>query len=178
VLILNAIYAALWLLAFFIWGDLKEWKKYYPTLLFFIMCDILYLYLLSDFYPMWSYNPQGIDEDIVLTNTHVNLSIMLVKYPATTFIYLSKFPKGGKGKKVLFYLAWVFIYIMNEAVDIKLNLIEYDNGWNFYWSILFNFFIFFILRVHYLKPLVAWVLSFIFIVFLWNVFDIPKEVFR
>ena len=161
-----------------IWGDLKNWEKYYPTLLFFMLGDFLYLYLLSDIYPMWTYNPKGIDEQIGLTNTHVSLSVMLIKYPATVFIFLSKFPEGKKTKQFLYLLLWVAIYAVNEWIDLKLDLLYYDHGWNFYWSILFDAVLFSILRIHYLKPWVAWILSLLFVVFLWNTFDVPNDVFR
>ncbi|MCM3670346.1 hypothetical protein M3181_15285 [Mesobacillus maritimus] len=175
---MNALYGGLWLLAMVLWGDLKRWKKYYPTLLFFMIGDFLYLYLLSDHFPLWTYNPQGIDETIGITNTHVTLSIMFVKYPATTFIYLAKFPETGRFMQILYGTGWVGLYTLNEFIDRKLNLIVYDNGWNFYWSILFNVVMFTILRIHYCRPLVAWGLSILFILFLWNIFNVPSEVFR
>ncbi|WP_053365224.1 CBO0543 family protein [Bacillus sp. FJAT-27245] len=175
---MNAVYGLLWLAALFKWGDLKNWKKYYSTILFFALGDLLYLYLLSDRYPMWRYTPQGIDLEKGLTSAHISLSIILVKYPATILIYLSKFPKK-KGVTQLFYImCWVLLYSLNELSDIKLNLIKYYNGWNFYWSIFFNAVMFSMLKVHYSRPILAWLLSILFIVLLWNVFDVPKGVFR
>lgn len=172
---INAVYASLWAVALWKWGDWKNWKEYYPTILFFIVGDFLYLYLLSDRYPMWTYSPATLDEG--LTHSHIVLSIMLIKYPATILIYLSHFPKG-KMKKVLYVLLWVFIYAVNELADIKFNLIKYDNGWGYGWSILFNTVMFTILGIHYKHPILAWILAGGFIVFLWNVFDVPSSVFR
>ncbi|MDZ5472930.1 CBO0543 family protein [Bacillus sp. 31A1R] len=175
---MNALYALVWLFALIKWGDYKNWKKYYPTFLFFVVGDFAYHYLLSDIYPMWRYTPQGFDKNIDLTNTHISLSVMAVKYPATTLIYLSKFPKENMIYKILYVAGWVCLYTINEGIDLKLHLIKHFNGWNLYWSILFNIFIFSILKIHFTRPIVAWLLSFIFIVFLWNVFNVPKEVFR
>jgi hypothetical protein len=73
-------------------------------MLFYILGDFLYLYLLSDLYPMWTYDPQGIDEKVNLTNTHVSFSIMAVKYPATILIYLYRFPAGKLIKETALYL--------------------------------------------------------------------------
>ncbi|WP_282173854.1 hypothetical protein [Cytobacillus firmus] len=137
---MNALYAFLWIFALWKWGDWRNWKMYYPTFLFYILGDFLYLYLLSDFYPMWTYDPQGIDEKVNLTNTHVSFSIMAVKYPVTILIYLYRFPGGKLIKKLLYIL-------------------KYDNGWSLKWSILFNAVMFTILRVHHKRPAAAWGLS-------------------
>lgn len=160
------------------WGDLKYWKKYYPTILFFALWDLVYLYLLSDLYPMWKFSPQGLDANVGLTSAHISLSIILIKYPATAIIYLYNFPNKKKLRQLLYVISWVLIYTLNEFIDFKLNLINYYNGWNLYWSTLFNFVMFLILKTHYTRPLLAWVFSLLFVIFLWNVFDVPSKVFR
>ena len=175
---MNALYTLVWLFALWKWGDWKNWNKYYPTFLFLLLGDFLYQYLLSDFYPMWKYNPQGIDDNIGLTHTHIAFTIMFVKYPATILIYLSKFPENNKIKQIFYVGAWVLLYILNELNDLKFNLIKYDHGWSIWWSLLFNCVMFSILRIHYVKPLLAWLLSIIFILFLWKVFEVPPTVFR
>lgn len=175
---INMVYASIWFFALWKWGDWKHWQKYYPTILFFILGDFLYLYLLSDYYPMWKYNPPEIDGNIGVTNTLVSLSIIIIKYPATVLIYLGKFPVENRMKQLLFYLFWNLFYAINEWVDVKFQLIQYTNGWNYWWSILFNLVMFLILKVHYHKPINAWVLSIVFIIFLWLKFDVPSTVFR
>jgi hypothetical protein len=175
---MNAIYSLVWLVILFKWGDWRNWKKYYPTILFFIVGDFIYLYLLSDQFPMWRYNPQGYDKGVGIKNAHVSLSIMAIKYPATILIYLSKFPDHNKWKQMVYVLFWVVLYGVNEMIDLNANLIKYYNGWNLWWSIIFNLVTFIILRIHFSRPLIAWVLSFGFIILLWNIFNVPKSVFR
>lgn len=175
---LNALYTFVWLFALWKWGDWRNWKSYYPTLLFFISGDFLYLYLLSDHYPMWRYNPQGIDEQVNLTNTHITFSIMAIKYPATILIFLHRFPGSSILKRILYISGWVLLYTINEIIDIKLNLIKYSNGWSLKWSIFFNSVMFTILLIHHKRPVAAWILSILFIIFLWNQFDVPSSVFR
>lgn len=174
----NVIYASIWLLALWFWGDWKHWKKYYPTILFFMIGDLVYLYMFSDYFPLWKYSIPEIDQKVNLTNTHISLSIMLIKYPATILIYLAKFPKQNKTKQFFYMGLWVFIYFVNEVIDVKFHLITYSNGWNLWWSLIFNCVMFYILRIHFIQPLIAWLLSIIFIVFLWQVFDVPSVVFR
>lgn len=175
---LNGLYTLLWVFALYIWGDWRNWKKYYPTILFFALGDFIYLYLLSDHYPMWKYQPKGLDENIGLTNSHISLSIILIKYPATAMIYLYRFPEKNKIFQFLYVVVWDLIYTLNEMIDFKLNLIKYYNGWNLYWSMFFNLIMFLILKAHFKWPLLAWLFSIVFILFLWKVFDVPKEVFR
>lgn len=175
---INGIYALIWLGAALKWGDWRNWRKYYPTILFFILGDLLYLFLLADLYPMWRYNPPNIDEKIGMTNKIVSLSIIIIKYPATVLIYLAKLPQYNKLKEVTYILCWVLIYLVNEIIDIKTDLIKYYNGWSIWWSILFNTVIFVLLRIHFKTPLVALALSVMFIIFLWQIFDIPFSVFK
>ncbi len=174
----NAIYAIFWLLILVKWGDWRNWKVYYPTFLFLIIGDFIYLYLLSDHYPMWRYIPPPGDREMGITNIHVSFSIMAIKYPATCLAYLSNFPERGLMMKIGYYLAWVVIYFVNELVDLHFHLIKYYNGWNIWWSVLFNAVMFFILKVHFHRPSIAWVFSALFILFLWNHFDVPSTVFR
>ncbi|MCC3355367.1 CBO0543 family protein [Bacillus sp. REN16] len=176
---MNALYGLVWIAALFIWGDWRNFKKYYPTYLFLLMGDFLYLYFLSDYYPMWTYVPQGLDQDIGLTNTHISLSIMAIKYPATILIFLGRYPEEKTWLKQMGYIfIWSGIYAVNEAFDSYFGLIKYDNGWNIWWSILFNLVMFSILRLHHVRPFRAWVASFIFVLFLWFIFDVPSSVFR
>ncbi|WP_071394978.1 CBO0543 family protein [Bacillus tuaregi] len=174
----NAIYASVWFFILWKWGDWKNWEKYYPTLLFFLIGDFIYLYLLSDHYPMWRYNPSEGDAKHGLTNTHISLSVMLIKYPATIFIYLSKFPERNIIKQILFIMFWVLLYSINELIDLSFHLIKYYNGWSFKWSVIFNAVMFVCIYIHYRKPLIAWPIAIIFILFLWFTFDVPLSVFR
>lgn len=174
----NAVYALFWLGLLMIWGDIKNWRKYYPTVLFFILGDFIYLYLLSDHYPMWKYVPSRGDAELGITNSHISFSIMALKYPATCLAYLSRFPAEGVWKQLGYYLMWLLLYLINEMVDQQFHLIKYFNGWNLWWSCLFNGVMFLILKIHFHRPVYAWIASAVFIAYLWNQFDVPSSVFR
>lgn len=175
---MNALYALVWLFALWKWGDWRNWEKYYPTILYFFLGDLLYQYFLADLHPMWRYNPQGIDENIGLTHTHVFLSVMVIKYPATILIYLSKFPEGNRLKQIGWFMLWMIIYTLNELGDRSLHLLTYHNGWAFYWSVLFNIVMFSLLKLHFHRPILTWFVSIFIIVLLWIIFDVPSSVFR
>jgi hypothetical protein len=160
-ILINAIY----LIAGFKWGDWRNWKQYYPTILFFIIGDFLYNYLLYN-KSMWLFH------DLILPNhTSITILTMVIVYTATVLIYLGKFPKGWK-KRSLWFLLWSGLYMFAEYINSKLGFITYHNGWNMWWSVLFTGIIFFILPVHHKRPLLAWLFSIIIIVSLLTIFDI------
>ncbi len=172
---LGLLYAAFYIAIALKWGDIKGWKKYYSTILFFILGDMLYQWLFTDFYPMWRFSPYGIDVELGVTNTFIALSIMLIKYPAIILVYLHKFPTQLKSQ-IIYILLWTLLISINELLTLSAGGIIYYNGWSYAWSVLFALVMFIILRVHFLKPLLGIGLSFVFIVFLWIIFDVPNDV--
>lgn len=155
----------LFLIAGFIWGDWRNWKEYYPTILFLIVGDFLYNILLYD-KSMWVFH------DLVLPNhTLITILAMTFSYSATVLIYLGRFPNGLK-KRILWFLFWSGIFLILEYVNNKLGYITYHNGWNMLWSVIFTAIIFLILPIHHKRPLLAWGLSIVFILYLLTVFDV------
>lgn len=155
----------LYLIAGYKWGDWRNWQKYYPTILFLIIGDFLYNFLLYN-KSMWLFH------DLILPNhTIITLSAMVISYAATVLIYLGKFPERWLNR-LLWFLLWTGIFLVAEYVNSKLGFITYHNGWTFGWSILFTIIIFLILPIHHKKPLLAWLLSSIIIITLLLVFDI------
>jgi hypothetical protein len=169
---MHFIFNLLFLAAGIKWGDWKNWKLYYATILFFIGGDLLKNALLHN-HLMWEYKETIFGEEILFSHLIINLMIMVLVYPSTILIYLGHFPKTV-GKRFLWLSFWVFMYSGIEFINLKyLNLIEHHYGWTMSWSILFNTFMFFILAVHFKWPLLAISLSFLWLLFLWNVHDIP-----
>jgi hypothetical protein len=160
-ILINAIY----LIAGIVWGDWRNWKKYYPTVLFFIIGDLLYNFLLYD-KSMWIFH------DVILPNhTMVTLLAMVISYTVTVLLYLGRFPRGWK-KRSLWFLLWSGIYLLIEYVNSKLGFITYHNGWNMWWSVLFTGIIFLILPIHHKKPPLAWLLSIVIILSLLSTFGV------
>lgn len=154
-----------YLIAGIIWGDWRNWKLYYPTILFFIIGDFLYNFLLYN-KSMWLFH------DLILPNhTTITVLAMVVSYTATVLIYLGRFPKGWK-KRTLWFLLWCGLYLTIEFSNNKLGFITYHNGWNMSWSVIFTGIIFLILPVHHKRPLMAWGISIIIILTLLNLFEV------
>jgi len=171
---MHFIYNALFLIAGVIWGDWKKWRDYYPTILFFFTGDLLKNFLLYN-YMMWSYQETIFGESILSSHTIISLMIMFVVYPSTILVYLGRFPKTA-WKAILWVGLWVSAYTCIEFINERyLNLINHHHGWDIVWSIVFNIVMFFLLRVHFKNPLLAWGLSAIWIIFLLNVFNVPFE---
>ncbi|MFC4322654.1 CBO0543 family protein [Litchfieldia salsa] len=163
-LLINGLY----LLAGFIWGDWRNWRTYYPTILFYILGDLLYNFLLYN-KPMWLFH-----DAIIPDHTLITILAMTVSYSATVLIYLGRFPEEWY-KRFLWFLLWFVIYMTIEFVNSKLGFITYHNGWNIWWSAMFTALIFFILPIHQKKPLFAWALSIVIIITLLTIFDVKTS---
>nr|WP_281292949.1 CBO0543 family protein [Bacillus marasmi] len=147
------------------WGDWRNWRLYYPTILFLIIGDLLYNFLLYK-KSMWLFH------DLVLPNhTMITLLAMVVTYSATVLIYIGRFPNGWI-KRGLWFLLWSGIFLTAEYFNFKFGFITYHNGWSYGWSVIFTAIIFIILPIHHRTPLLAWLLSIIIIVSLLLIFNI------
>ncbi|MDG5789263.1 hypothetical protein QA612_17525 [Evansella sp. AB-P1] len=163
----------LFVLAAWKWGDWRNWQKYYPTILFFILGDLAYNYIFYD-YTLWEF-----DERIPLLkyDTFLVFSFMLLRYPATVLIFLGKFPKG-MAKGTAWISLWVIIYIGLEMFDLKMGLIEHHNGWNLLWSFVFDIMLFVIIKIHHHRPIIAWALTIICSIILWNLLNVPIDILK
>jgi hypothetical protein len=148
-------------------GDWRNLGKYYPTILFLIIGDLLYN-VLTYKDPMWSYRKNRIFPNHIL----VNLWIMVTVYPVTVIMYLFHFPKKIS-KQILYILAWAILFIILELFGLHIfGIIDHLNGWNIWWSLLIDIILFVMLFIHYKRPLIAWGLSIIVIIFFLTVFNV------
>ncbi|ALC90581.1 hypothetical protein AM500_12880 [Bacillus sp. FJAT-18017] len=167
----------LFVLAAFKWGDWKNWQKYYPTWLFFVGGDLFKNALLHD-YSFWTYKETILGSRLLFGHFIIDLLIMTFAYSSTLLIYLGKFP-DSLFKKIGWFLLWVSIYTSIEFINLEfLNLIEHHRGWNIGWSILFNLVMFSVLKIHMSNPLLSWIISLVFLLFLLLQFDVPSWVFN
>ncbi|WP_456271331.1 CBO0543 family protein [Bacillus sp. AK031] len=159
------------------YGEWKNFKEYYPTLLYFIIGDLLSQFLLFD-YSLWEFHPMDDADRLAgLNHTFIALAKMGIQYTATVAIFIGRLPESI-GKQFLAVLLWTTIYGLNEYVAHSLGGLSYHRGWGFGWDILFNLMMFTMLIIHYRKPLFAWILTFPVIVGLWLIFDIPLDVLK
>jgi len=156
--------AFLFVLVCFKWGDWRNWKTYYATILFLIAGDFIY-YFVAGVKPLWQYTAK------LFPGAIATLIISLIIYPCTVLIFLPFYPISGVIKKFRYITAWVCLYAFLEYLALKYNYMQHFNGWHFSYSVLFDYTLFPLLLIHQKKPPVAWLLSCIFgfsIAFLFN----------
>lgn len=133
------------------WSDWRNWKLYYPTILFFIVTS--FSYSLSTYnYPLWEF------ESPLLKTTGSDFLITIVFFSATILIFLPHYP-NGKVKQILYILFWVFTYTLIEMISHMSGFFSYHNGWSIWWSALFNLVMFPSIQLHHKKPPIAWMIS-------------------
>ena len=147
------------------WGDWKNWKAYYPTMLYFIIGDFTYS-LITNNHPLWEY------ESPLLKTTLSDLLIAFVFFPSTVLLFLPYFPRKIFWQAIYVFI-WVFIYTIVEYVSYNLGYFSYHNGWNIWWSGLVSFIMFPALYLHYKNPLWAWLLGLISCIAVVIIFKVP-----
>ncbi|MGG1674749.1 CBO0543 family protein [Neobacillus sp. NRS-1170] len=158
-------------------GNWKEFKSLYPTLLFLIIGDFLSQFLLFD-YTMWMFRPLGpLDNFFHLNHTLIALGKMLIQYPVTIAVFLGRMNPNKKSLLISIVL-WSVIYSITEKVAQISGILTYHHGWNYGWDLVFNVMIFLMLFIHYKKPVLAWVLVVPIILGLWWIFDVPFSVLK
>lgn len=154
------------------WGDWKNWGKYYPTILFFILNSMLYNLLYFN-NPLWRFEPLAPLDTIFFNNTLVSLAVSLIVFPSMALIFLGTYPDKKKTAQLAYIALWVIISSLIELMAVVFGGITYHNGWNFILSVLFNIIMFTFIRLHYLKPLAAWAACALFATLMFLLFGNP-----
>lgn len=157
--------ALLFVLVAWKWGDWRNWAKYYSTILYVIVFDLVYFGLTMGF-PLWRYHHP------VLGYTYSDFLIAFIMFPATMLLYLPYQPKE-KYKQAGFLLLWVFIYASIELAQSKMGGIVYYNGWQFVHSVLFDCLFFIMARLHFKYPLSTFAVSLIMVPAVLALFNFP-----
>ncbi|RXT03868.1 CBO0543 family protein [Ammoniphilus sp. CFH 90114] len=174
---MNIILLVVYIVVGYKYGKWTNFHQYYPTLLFFVSVDLLSQFLLFDF-TLWGFSPLGkMDEWFHLNHTLIALSKMAIQYPVTIALFLGHVTQKLKNQFLLIVL-WSGIYAANEWIAQYFGVLTYHHGWHFGWDIAFNFLMFFMLLLHYQKPLVAWILCIPIILGIWEIFNIPFSVLK
>lgn len=134
--------------------DWKRWKEYYPTIQFYIVCNLLYNFIFYQ-HTLWKYKAVTVDW---LNHTLIDIVFTFFIVPVVIMIYLQYFPKR-KGNKFLYLSIWVAYFSVLEFLFEKKGLFIYENDWNTWWSLLFNLITFTVIRIHYKNPLAALLVS-------------------
>lgn len=135
------------------WGNWRNWKEYYPTILYFLVGNLVYI-VITQYKPLWNFG------EIFRQFPILDIIFMLSIYPSTTILFLSFYPFSTSPKKQALYIVfWVALFTLLEYIAYLTGGFGYTNGWNIGYSTLFNFLMFPLLRLHIKKPLLVWPVS-------------------
>jgi hypothetical protein len=150
------------------WGDWKNWRKYYPTMIFFGMGDLIYITVFHDNLLWW------FPTNFLVPSLDELLLIFMVFFP-TTLLFLSNYP-NKLYKQIVYNGVWIALYMFIEIVDLKIGIVEYHTRWNLWWSLLHNTIQFPLLALHHRKPVPAWIIALIYLAIIMIIFNVPFTV--
>jgi hypothetical protein len=155
----------LWVFIACKYSDLKRWKEYYPTFLFWGLGDAIYNILFCD-KPLWKYM------DPLLNHTLSEFFTVAIVFSSATLLFLYHYPQKLY-RQVIYIFVWVALFSGIEFIFYKLGSIVYYNSWTIRWSVVHNTYQFILLRLHYKRPFLAWISSFIILISIMIIFNIP-----
>ncbi len=161
----------LWGFAAWKWGDWRNWQKYQATILYMIYFNAIYGLLCYN-HLMWKFEYDR-SVPFLINHTLISIGMGLLLYPSIILIFLGRYPNGNWKKKLSWQLLFVFLFSLAEFIMFKAGKITYYNGWSLGWSIIFNLNTFFMLILHYKRPLLTWILSIFCVIFYVYYFKVP-----
>jgi hypothetical protein len=158
-----------WIVLTLIFVDWKNWKTYYPTVLF--ICTINFINtIITSKYTLWHY------EKTPLTPNSLTADFMVIFLNLTPMVllFLSRYPyKSSFVKQGIYFMSWVTVNSILEAIFVSLHMMTYHHGWTYWWSVFLWAAMFILIRIHASNPLLAWLLCvFVTGFFIWH-FRIP-----
>lgn len=155
-----------WVIITYKFGDWKNWRQYYPTILFFC-CGNLIAYAVFHHSPLWEFKSK------VFSHFTIDLIQMIFIFTSTTILFLQYYPKS-RTKQFFYILMWVLIYSVIEWIFHLLGGIVYNRGWSIWWSAFHNVYQFIFLGIHHKKPILAWILAFATLGIVMTIFKVPN----
>ncbi|ERI89767.1 hypothetical protein HMPREF1982_04381 [Clostridiales bacterium oral taxon 876 str. F0540] len=157
-----------WIIIAYKYSDWKNWRTYYPTIIFWGLGDMIYNVIFCDT-PLWKY------ADPWFGHILSDILTMVIIFPCAALLYLTHFPKTVY-KKIAYIFFWVFTFTGIEFIFTKLGSIIYFNSWTIIWSAVHNTYQFFLLRLHHHNPLLAWAAAFLILAVIMSIFKIPFSI--
>ncbi|HJV45833.1 MAG TPA: CBO0543 family protein [Bacillota bacterium] len=151
-------------------ANLKNYRLYYPTIAFIMVINLVASYLTYD-HPLWYFQKSKLFPNDAM----VDLWLTFVTFPLIVILYLSRYPYQSQWKRQFAYIAqWGFLFSLIEGIFIITKGLTYQNGWNFWWSVVVWLVMFPVFTLHHRKRyLWAWFICIGFLLFIIYYFDIP-----
>jgi hypothetical protein len=167
-ILIRILSASIFLISAYKWGDWKNWKKYYPTMCFFGMGDLIYIAVFYD-KPLWDF-----PTNFLVSSLDELLLIFGCFFP-TTLLFLSHYPKKLLSQ-IAYNSMWIGIYMSLELINLKFGTIQYYNGWNIWWSLLHNTIQFPLIALHHKNPILTWIIALVFLIVIMKIFNLQFTV--
>ncbi|MFC5650193.1 CBO0543 family protein [Paenibacillus solisilvae] len=97
------------------WGDWRNWRLYYSTILFMIIMDLIYNFLTYRF-SMWEFEI-SFDDRLFPNHTMISFVLDFICFPATILIYLGNYP-SKKSRQFLYIAFWIGLYSLIEYISL------------------------------------------------------------
>ncbi|WP_328590391.1 CBO0543 family protein [Niallia taxi] len=136
-----------------IFVDWNRWREFYPTIQFYIICNLLYNFVFYQ-HTLWRYKAVTLPW---LNHTLIEITFSFFIIPVVLIIYLQYYPR--RKKRFIYMGVWIAYFSFIEVLFEKKGLFIYENDWNVWWSTLFNLITFSIIRIHYKDHLVGILVS-------------------
>ena len=136
------------------YGDWRNWRKYYQTILFIVLVN-LFSYVLTFDYPLWLFH-----ESFFIPNRMINeFRLDFLFMPAIILFYLTNYPYGvGRLRQLVYIVGWGTFWTSTEAFYVYNNVYTYHNGWNIWWSSVVWYLMFVGMVIHHMYPPWAWLI--------------------
>ena len=147
----------------------KSWRnfpKFYRNIGFISFLNAFYYYLCKR-HLVWEFNHKGMNWRFLR-----GLHLFYVS-PLLVLMFLSNFPNGSLGKKIIYFCESVVISMALEVYMVRERILRFKHGWNFYWSTLIYIKIYFYSLLFTKRPLLTTILSVLSMIFFIIVFKVP-----
>ena len=132
-------------------GAWKKWKEFYPTYLYVIVGDLAYNFIFYE-KPLWEYGN-------FVSHTFSDFWMAMIVFPCAVTLFLTHYPKRF-WKQALYILLWTVVNTAVEYVSYRSGGMLYYNNWSIAWSAALYLVAFILIRIHYVRPLWVWPISF------------------
>lgn len=137
----------------------NRWRDYYPTILFYCVINLLYDFLYYN-HTLWEFKAVTTDK---INHTIISIAFFFIVIPVAVMIFLDKFPQKRK-QQILYILAWSLFFWFIELLFYLKGMFVYYNGWTIWHSAWFDVLMFTIFRIHFVKPILALIITTISII--------------
>ena len=157
---------AAYIIVCFRYGAWRRWKEYYSTYLYVIIGDLSYNFIFY-YKDLWVYNK-------LVSHTFSDLLMAVITFPCAITLFLTYYPSASnKWRQALYILFWTILNTGIEYISHRFGYMSYYNNWNILWSMGLYYIAFIMVRVHYLKPLLVWPISFALAYITMLLFNVP-----